>query len=65
VIGGKEERELQLEVPFLTYSINIITIIIITISLLNIHPYVLATVLNTGKEEAGVGVPKIVLMNET
>lgn len=45
--------------------INIITIIIITISLLNIHRYVLVTVLNAGKEVAGVGVRKIVLTNET
>ena len=47
------------------FIINIITIIIITVSLLNIHPYVLATVLNAGKEVAGVGVRKIVLTNET
>lgn len=47
------------------FIINIITIIIITISLLNIHPYVLVTVLNSGKEVAGVGVSKIVLTHET
>lgn len=47
------------------FIINIITIIIITISLLNIHPYILVTVLNSGKEVAGVGVSKIVLTHET